>query len=137
MMKSFAEIKLFQVKPDKTEQFEAMAERMSADQAKWEGCISIKYIKRFYTIDGIEPGSPPRELTKIVRCVKYYSYWEFDTKENYGKAIKLFFDCYRKDLQKLLISPFDISSGYTLTYGRILTDEDQGISGQSARNQYS
>lgn len=114
MDKSFAEIKLFQVKPDKTEQFEAMAERMSEDQSEWEGCISIKYIKRFYTIDGIEPGNSPRELTKVVKCVKYYSYWEFDSKENYGKAIKLFFDRYMKDLQKLLISPFDISLGYTL-----------------------
>ena len=102
MANTFAEIKLFQVKPEKTEQFEAMAERMSAEQAKWDGCISIKYIKRFYTIDGIELGNPPRELTKIVKCVKYYSYWEFDTRENYGKAIKQFFDCYMKDLQKLL-----------------------------------
>ena len=114
MTKSFAEIKLFQVRPDKTEQFEAMAERMSADQAKWDGCVSIKYVRRFYTIDGIELGSPPRELTKVVKCVKYYSYSEFDRKENYGKAIKLFFDRYMKDLQKLLISPFDINIGYLL-----------------------
>ena len=114
MTKSFAEIKLFQVKPDKTEQFEVIAEKMSANQSKWDGCISIKYIKRFYTIDGVELGNAPRELTKVVKCVKYYSYWEFDSKENYGKAIKQFFDCYMKDLQKLLISPFDISLGYTL-----------------------
>ena len=46
MDQSFAEIKLFQVKPDKTEQFEALAERMSEEQSKWEGCISIRYIKR-------------------------------------------------------------------------------------------
>ena len=114
MDQSFAEIKLFQVKPDKTEQFEALAERMSEEQSKWEGCISIRYIKRFYTIDGIELGNPPRELTKVVKCVKYYSYWEFDTKENYGKAIKLFFDNYMKALQKFLISPFDINLGYTV-----------------------
>ena len=114
MDSSFVEIKLFQVKPDKTEQFEAMAERMSAEQAKWDGCISLKYFRRSYTIDGIELGDPPRELSKVVKCVKYYSYWEFDTKENYGKAIRQFFDCYRKDLQKLLISPFDINIGYSL-----------------------
>ena len=114
MANTFAEIKLFQVKPEKPEQFEAIAERMSEEQAKWDGCISIKYIKRIYTIDGIELGNPPRELTKIVKCVKYYSYWEFDTRENYGKAIKQFFDCYMKDLQKLLISPFDINLGYSL-----------------------
>ena len=114
MTNNFAEIKLFQVKPDKTEQFEALAEKMSADQAKWDGCVSIRYFKRFYTIDGIELGNPPRELTKVVKCVKYYSYWEFDSKENYGKAIKRFFDCCMKDIQKLLISPFDINLGYTL-----------------------
>ena len=114
MDKSFAEIKLFQVKPDKLEQFEAIVEEMMNIQNECPGCISIKYFKRFYTIDGIELGEAPRELTKIVKCVKYYSYWEFDTKENYGKAIKLFFDKYMKELQKLLIAPFDISLGYSL-----------------------
>ena len=114
MNKTFIEMKLFQVKPDKLGQFEKKIEEMSAHQLKCEGCISLKYFKRFYTIDGIELGEPPRELTKIVKCVKYYSYWEFDTKENYGKAIKTFFDNYNKDLQKLLIAPFDINLGYSL-----------------------
>ena len=114
MKKTFIEMKLFQVKPDRLEQFEAKIEEMSANQLKCEGCISLKYFKRFYTIDGIEPGEPPRELTKIVKCVKYYSCWEFDTKENYGKAIKLFFENYNKDLQKLLIAPFDINLGYSV-----------------------
>ena len=125
MKKTFIEMKLFQVKPDRLEQFEAKIEEMSANQRKCEGCISLKYFKRFYTIDGIELGEPPRELTKIVKCVKYfsywefdtkenYSYWEFDTKENYGKAIKTYFDQYNKDLQKLLIAPFDINLGYSV-----------------------
>jgi len=43
------------------------------------GCTNIKYIKRFYILDTI-PG-PPRELTKIVKCVKYFSYWEFTDKD--------------------------------------------------------
>ena len=114
MKKTFVEIKVFQVKPDKLEQFEAKIKEMSAYQLKCEGCLSFKYIKRFYTIDGIELGEPPRELTKIVKCVKYYSYWEFDTKENYGKAIKIFFENYNKDLQKLLVAPFDINLGYSI-----------------------
>ena len=85
---------------------------MSVTQRNCEGCISIKYMKRFFTIDGIELGDAPRELSKVVKCVKYYSYWEFDTKENYGKAIKKFFDEYTKELQKVLIAPFNISLGY-------------------------
>ena len=91
-----------------------MIKEMSAKQLQFEGCISLKYFKRFFTIDGIELGEPPRELTKIVKCVKYYSFWEFDTKENYGRAIKLFFESYNEDLQKLLIMPFDINLGYSI-----------------------
>ncbi len=113
-MKTFIEMKLFQVKPDRLAQFEEKIEEVSDAQRKCEGCIALKYFKRFFTIDGIELGDPPRELTKTVKCVKYYSYWEFDTKENYGKAIKLFFETYNKDLQKLLIAPFDINLGYSI-----------------------
>ena len=114
MEKTFIEMKLFQVRPDKLEQFETKIEEMFAAQMKCKGCISLKYFKRFYTIDGIELGEPPRELTRIVKCVKYYSVWEFDSKENYGKAIKSFFDKYNKDLQKLMIAPFDINLGYSV-----------------------
>lgn len=114
MGKTFIELKLFQVKPDKLDQFETLIRQISEEQMKRDGCISIKHFKRFYTIDGIELGEPPRELTKIVKCVKYYSWWEFDTKENYGTAIKLFFEKYNKELQRLLIAPFDINLGYAL-----------------------
>ena len=114
MKKTFIEMKLFQVKPDRLGQFEAKIEEMSANQLKCEDCISLTYFKRFYTIDGIKLGEPPRELTKIVKCVKYYSYWELKTKENYGKAIEFFFKNYNKDLQKLLIAPFDINLGYSV-----------------------
>ena len=114
MEKTFVELKLFQVKPDRLEQFEAVIERVSAEQMKCDGCVSVKYFKRFYTIDGVELGEPPRELTKIVKCVKYYSWWEFDTKENYGRAIKTFFENYNRELQRLLIAPFDINSGYSM-----------------------
>ena len=114
MERTFVEIKLFQVKPETIEQFEAIVDKMSAIQLACEGCISLKYFKRFYTIDGVELGEPPRKLTKIVKCVKYYSYWEFDTKENYGKANKLFFEKYMRELQRILIAPFDISIGYSL-----------------------
>ncbi len=68
MEKTFVEMKLFQVKPDKLEQFESVIEEVSADQKQCEGCI----------------------------------------------AIKLFFDKYNKNMQKLLIAPFDINLGYSL-----------------------
>ena len=111
MEKTFSEIKLFQVKPEKIEEFELLVEELKHEQSVQNGCISIRYMKRFYTIDGVELGQPPRELTRIVKCVKYYSFWEFDNKENYGIAIKWFFDTYMKKVMKLLIMPFDINLG--------------------------
>lgn len=110
----FSEIKLFQVKPDKQDVFEALISEIAEKQRTQPGCISVKYMKRFYTIDGVELGAPPRELTKIVKCLKYYSCWEFDTKESYGKANGWFFKTYLKDIQKLLVAPFDISCGNTI-----------------------
>jgi hypothetical protein len=111
MKTNFSEVKLFQVKPDKTVEFETLISAIADEQKKQPGCKDIKYLKRFYTIDKTELGEPPRELTKIVKCVKYFSYWEFDNKENYGKANGWFFKKYEKQIQKLLIMPFDINCG--------------------------
>ena len=114
MAQTFSEIKLFQVKPNNLDMFETLITDIAEEQRKRPGALTIKYFKRFYTIDGVELGEPPRELTRIVKCVKYYSYWEFDTKENYGKATRRFFENHLKPIQKLLISPFDISCGDTI-----------------------
>ena len=114
MKDSFSEVKLFQVKPDKIDDFEALVADIADKQKQQQGCLDVKYVKRFYTIDGVELGDPPRELTKIVKCVKYFSYWEFDSKENYGKAVKWFFDSYGNEIQRLLIMPFDINCGYSV-----------------------
>ena len=114
MKNSFCEMKLFQVKPDKLDEFEALIKDIANEQKQQPGCIDIKYMKRFYTFDKVERGNPPRELTKIVKCVKYFSYWEFDSIENCGNANGWFFDNYEKQIQKLLIMPFEINSGYTV-----------------------
>jgi len=117
MKNKFSEVKMFQVKPDKLEEFEALIKIIADEQKQQNGCKTIKYVKRFYTFDGIgnpPDGSPPREITKIVKCVKYFSYWEFDNIENYGKAVGWFFNKYGKQVMKLLIMPFDINCGNSI-----------------------
>ena len=109
---AFSEIKLFQVKPDKLEEFEKFIKDISQEQKTRSGCIGLKCFKRFYILDKI-PG-PPRELTKIVKCVKYFSYWEFTNIEKYTEANNWFFQCYSKQIFKLLIMPFDINLAETL-----------------------
>lgn len=110
----FTEMLLFQVRPDKTTEFEELISSLKAEQAEQDGCVGIRFFKRFYTFDGVERGDPPRELTKIVKCVKYYAYWEFDSIKNCGKANGWFFESYYKRISKLLIMPFDINSGYSI-----------------------
>lgn len=113
-MNTFSEILQFQVKPNKLDEFEKLLETLKSEQEKQVGCLEVKYMKRFYTFDDVKSGEPPRELTKIVKCVKYYAFLEFDTIENCGNFIAWLFNNYEKEIMKLLISPFDIISGYSL-----------------------
>lgn len=41
-------------------------------------------------MEQIKEGLPPPKITRIVKSVKYMLYWEFDTKESYGAAQKIF-----------------------------------------------
>ena len=112
MKDSFSEVKIFQVKPDKLDEFETLITTVAHEQKMQDGCIDVKYVKRFFVFDRI--GDPPRALTKIVKCVKYFSYWEFDSIEHYTKAVEWFFAKYEKQLAKLLIMPFDINCGKSI-----------------------
>ena len=108
----FCEVKVFQVKPDKVDEFEQLIAAVAREQKRQKGCIDIKYMKRFYVFDDIR--EQPRALTKIVKCVKYFSYWDFDTLENYSNATHWLFEAHSKEIFRLLITPFDIHCGYSI-----------------------
>lgn len=110
----FVEMITFQVKPDRIAEFEDYVKALKAGQAEQPGCVGVRYFKRFYTFDGVETGEPPRELTRIVKCVKYYAYWEFDSIESCGKANGWLFENHLKSVSKLLIMPFELNSGYSV-----------------------
>ena len=113
-MAPFVEMITFQVRPDRIEEFEEYAKALKEEQAAQIGCVGVRYFKRFYTFDGVEMGEPPRELTRIVKCVKYYAYWEFDSIEACGKASGWLFENHLKPVSKFLIMPFEINSGYSI-----------------------
>ena len=114
---SFAEVKVFQVLPDKVETFETLLVSMLKAQKSCPGCQEIRYLKRFYTYDdGIQ--DPPRPLKKVVGAIRYLSFWEFDTLERYHAATQEFFALYEKPLRKMLRVPFDIHCGYT--FGEVI-----------------
>ncbi len=105
----FTEICIYQVKPQKAEEFEALMFEMKGFLEKQRGLLMLRLIKRGYRIDmeQIREGLPPLKITRIVKSVKYMLYWEFDTKESYGEAQKTLYDSYWKSMEKCLTVPHD------------------------------
>lgn len=105
----FTEICIYQVKPQKVEEFEALMLEVMDFLKKQNGVLFLRLSKRGYHIDmeQIREGLPPKEITRIVKSVKYMLYWEFDTKENYGLAEKNLYDSYWKSIDQCLIVPHD------------------------------
>ncbi|MEY8353860.1 hypothetical protein AALB39_10945 [Lachnospiraceae bacterium 54-53] len=109
MSADFVEVAIYQVKPAKVEEFENLLKEVVITQKEQEGLIDLKYVKREYNIDyeQIKEGLPPHKLTKIVKCVKYILIWEFETKEDYGKALQSLYQQYDKQINRCLIVPHD------------------------------
>ena len=65
---SFSEICIYQVKPQKVEEFEALMLEAKAFLEQQEGLFLLKLIKRGYRIDmeQIKEGLPPLKITRIV-----------------------------------------------------------------------
>ncbi len=105
----FTEICIYQVKPQKTEEFEALMLEAKHFLEKQEGLLLLRFVKRGYHIDmaQIKEGLPPPQITRIVKSVKYMLYWEFDTKEHYGMAQKNLYESYWKSIERHLIVPHD------------------------------
>lgn len=103
----FTEICMYQVKPQKVEEFETLMMEVHAFFEHHEGLRMHRLVKRDHRIDmeQIKEGLPPRKLTRIVKCVTYIRYWEFDTKENYGIAQKRLYDSYWKAIDSCLLVP--------------------------------
>lgn len=106
---AFSEICIYQVKPQKATEFETIIKEAQGFLETQKGLLALHFIKRDHHIDmkQIKEGLPPLPLTRIVKSVKYMLYWEFDTKESYGKAQKELFENYWKAIDSCLIVPHD------------------------------
>lgn len=112
----FTELCIYQVKPQKVEEFESCMMEAKSFLENQEGLLFFRLNKREYRIDmeQIKEGLPPIKITRIVKSVKYMLYWEFDTKEHYGAAQKNLYNSYWKSIEKCLIAPHDKYLGESL-----------------------
>ena len=107
---SFSEISIYQVKPDRTNEFEIIMKKAGDMMKAIDGCQSLRLIRRTHYIKDmktIKDGLQPDKLTRILKCVRYALYWEFDTDKNYGKAQKQLYETHWKAIEKCLIVPHD------------------------------
>ncbi len=112
----FTEICIYQVKPQKADEFEALMFEAKSFLEKQEGApFAPTQQKRISHRHGTDQRrTPPLKITRIVKSVKYMLYWEFDTKENYGIAQKNLYDSYWKSIEKCLVVPHDKCLGEDL-----------------------
>lgn len=112
----FTEMCIYQVKPQKTEEFETLMQEAKRFLERQEGLLLLRLAKRGYRIDmeQIKEGLPPLPITRVVKSVKYMLYWEFDTREHYGAAQKNLYDSYWRSIENCLIVPHDKYLGETL-----------------------
>lgn len=105
----FTELCIYQVKPQKAEEFEGLMLEAKGFLENQQGLLLLRLVKRDHHIDmeQIREGLPPLKIKRIVKSVKYILYWEFDTKENYGTAQKNLYDTYWKSMEKCLLVPHD------------------------------
>ena len=78
----FTELCIYQVKPQKAAEFEALMSEARHVLEKQEGLLLLRLVRRGYRIDmeQIKEGLPPLKITRIVKSVKYMLFWEFDTR---------------------------------------------------------
>ena len=67
----FTEICIYQVKPQKVEEFETLMLEVKSFLEKQEGLLLFRFIKREYRIDmeQIKEGLPPIKINRIVKSV--------------------------------------------------------------------
>ena len=114
---SFSEISIYQVKPDKADEFETIMQEAGEMMKSIDGCQSLRLVQRTHHIKDmktIRDGLQPDKITRVVKCVRYALYWEFDTDENYGKAQKRLYETYWKPIEKCLVVPHDKILGEVL-----------------------
>ena len=107
---SFSEICIYQVKPDKVEEFEALMQEAVPVRERMDGVLLLRFARRTHIIkemSSIKEGLPPDRLTRVVKSVRYMLYWEFESPEKYGLAQKQLYETYWKAIDKCLIMPHD------------------------------
>ena len=114
MKNNFVEVCIYEVKPEKTVEFEALVEKVAEHHRQFSGVIDVRYIKRTYRpVDfrSAKEGKPAIKLTRAPKQVTYVLYWELDGPVTHGLATKSGLERFFKEFTRCLIKPPKIILG--------------------------
>ncbi len=113
-LKSFVEVCIYEVKPEKTDEFEKLIEQVAKHHRNFPGVIDVRYIKRTYRpvdFSSAKSGKPAIRLTRAAKSVTYVLYWELDNEITHGKATKSGLEHFFKEFVRCLVTPPKIILG--------------------------
>lgn len=88
-MKSFVEICIYDVKPNRAEEFEQLIRQVLKYHSEFPGVIDVRYMKRTHRpqdFASVNKGKPAIRLTRSPKSITYALYWELDNEKTHGKA---------------------------------------------------
>lgn len=106
--KKFVEVCIYEVKPDKVEEFEQLVEKVAKHHRNFPGVIDVRYIKRTHRpvdFSAAKRGDPAIKLTRAAKSVTYVLYWELNNAITHGKATKSGLEHFFKEFVRCLLSP--------------------------------
>jgi len=107
-IKNFVEVCIYEVKPDKAEEFERLIEKVVKHHRDYKGVVDVRYMKRTHRpidFSGARKGEPAIRLTKKPDVVTYVLYWELNNEITHGKATKSGLNHYFTDFRRCLVKP--------------------------------
>ena len=105
--KTFVEVCIYEVKPDKTDQFEELIQRISTHHREYPGVIDVRYMKRTHRqgdFSDVREGKPAIRLKRAPKSVTYVLYWELENEVVHGKATQSGLDLFYKEFTRCLLS---------------------------------
>jgi len=105
--KTFVEVCVYEVKPNKTQEFEELIERVACHHRDFPGVIDVRYMKRTHRqgdFATVKQGKPPIRLSRAPKSVTYVLYWEMDSEVTHGKATKSGLEHFFKEFTRCLVT---------------------------------
>ncbi|MFH1560275.1 MAG: hypothetical protein ABID84_02540 [Chloroflexota bacterium] len=104
---SFVEVCVYEVKPNKVDEFERLLERVVTHHREFPGVKDVRYMKRTHRqgdFAAVKNGDPPIKLTRAPKSVTYVLYWELESEVAHGQATKSGLEHFFKEFARCLVT---------------------------------